>query len=228
METGNQILLLLLVFILIGSFLYQMTRSRIAEPRRTDVIDDLIASEGWQLEATAPTSLVSQYLGFPFFFHSAAKEVRNVIRGHIDGIHFVAFDYRYMKQIHGAYRRTSQTVTIIIVEMTGTNFPAFTLVEPRTLESPFSDYEVIENVGLYRIEGIEKEAVRDILTDEVITIAPEFNIQGEGERLLYYSSRRRSQPDHLVQEVHHAVAFAQSLAVRTRGRSHYQDHEYVV
>lgn len=224
MESGNQLLLLLLIVVLVGTFVYQMIRNRVTEPQRSEAIGAFAAEQGLDLQATAPISFVKSYTHFPYFKASAAKEVRNVLTGEVEGRgfsahNFVAFDYQFMKKVHGAYRRTSQTETVVIVDVAGMDLPTFALVEPRTLEPPIAHYQVFDTTGLHRMEGIDEGAVRSLLTNTVVSHAPVFSCQGQGNQLLFYRTWKRSNPADLVQEIHGCVAFAQLLADQLRGNA---------
>lgn len=211
MDTGNQILLLALVVTLVGTVIARLYRSRVTEPQRSEALEEVVRQNGWMLTPVFGKERFYEYHFFPFFKNSKVKETLNGISGQIDGVPFVACDYRYFKKVFGAYRRTSQIETLIIVELIDSNLPEFALTQPSVLEPAINHYHTIDSAGLYRLEGIDDDAVLEVITPELALDAPDFNVQGQANHILFYRTWKRSSVEMIVSDIKQCVDFAKRL-----------------
>lgn len=214
METGNQVLLLLLILILGSTVVYQYIRRQVLEPKRSQVLDERIAQEGWVINPVVDCTFVNDYRHFPYFDDSKCKEVRNVIRGEVNGANFIGFDYKFYKKVHGVYRRSTQIETVIIVLLPQADLPAFALVQPTLLEPAIKHFETFGTLGSYRLEGLDEAIIRQNISLQITSHLPPFNLQGVGRELVFYRTWQRSQTDMIVTEIKQCAHLAQSILIQ--------------
>lgn len=216
MERFAPALFILGAAIVAGSFLYFGVW---AAKKRREAFERAAQAMRLSFSAAGDDALLSSLAGLHLFTLGHRRRMANLMQGTVRGERVAVFDYRYTISSGKHQRVYSQTVLCLPLRRPA--LPSFALRPERAWHKigsrlGYQDIDFESHPGFsgkYLLRGENEHEIRRLFSDRVVMFfeqAPQWCVEGGGDRLAIYRDRRLVKPEELrafVEEGLSALAY---------------------
>lgn len=203
MERFAPALFILGAAIVAASFLYFGVW---AAKKRREALERAAQMLRLSFSAAGDDALLSSLSGLHLFAIGQSRRMTNLMRGEIRGERVAVFDYRY--SVQAGKNRHVRSQTVLCLPLQRPALPSFALRPERAWHKIGSrlgyqdiDFENHPDFsGKYLLRGEDEHAIRRLFSDRVVMFfeqAPQWCVEGAGDRLAIYRDRRLAKPEEL-------------------------------
>jgi hypothetical protein len=173
--------------------------ANIFEKKRREALRALANELNLEFYEYGRTDLLTILSPLQLFNLGRSRYIRNLIRAEAGGIQLDIFDYRYVTG-SGKHQQTSH-YSVLTARADGLKLPQFSL-KPASLMNKIGNWLGFRDISfdthtkfskLYRLEGANEPAIRDVFQPQVLEYFeehPGLHVEGAGDLLVYFVSQR--------------------------------------
>jgi len=172
--------------------------------KRSEELQRFARQRGLAFSARTAKNAYEEFAGFLLFSDNSEKKLSNLIRGEMDGVHVIMFDFRATTGVGQSASTRSQSVVIMKSYRSGP--PDFEMYPRDVLHKVFGIFsrkgiDFSSRTGFseaYELRSDDEVAVKNAFTDTVLSYFENhkgLTLEANGSRLLYYRSGKLISPD---------------------------------
>jgi len=175
-----------------------------SEKKRTEGMALSAEEFGLPFFPTGDPTLITELSHFKLFSQGRSRTIKNMIHGETAAVTVGIFDYRFVTG--SGKNKATHVQSVISFQSSALNLPQF-LVRPEHLfdkiggvlgfkDIDFDTHPVFSKT--YMLQGSDEEQIRNTFNSKVLDFFESMSgitVEGEGQRLVYFRSRRRIKPD---------------------------------
>lgn len=172
--------------------------------KRSEELQRFARRMGLSFSARTAKNAHEEFAGFLLFSDNSEKKLSNLIRGEMDGVHVIMFDFRATTGVGQSASTRSQSV--VIMKSYDSGPPDFEMYPKDVLHKVFGIFskkgiDFSSRTGFseaYELRSDDEVAVKNAFTDTVLSYFENhkgLTLEAKGSRLLYYRSGKLMSPD---------------------------------
>lgn len=191
---------LFVLFLIIAVFLCVMGIVMFLDKRRRKAMIALAARHGLSHEDSDPTLLDQGFTSFPLFDQGFSRDYSNILKGNIDGIPLILFDYKYTTG--GGKHSSTFRQSVACYRLEGRSLAKFDLSPENIIQKiaamfGYKDIDFGSNEGFsksYLLRGPEESQIRSLFSPKTLSYLEShtgWSVEGGGEWVTVFKPNRR-------------------------------------
>ncbi len=191
---------LFVLFLIIAVFLCIMGIAVLLDKRRRKALIALAGRYGLSHEDSDPTLLDQSFTSFPLFDQGYSRDYTNIMKGNIDNLPVVLFDYKYT--VGGGKSSSTYRQTVACYRLEESSLPKFDLSPENVVHKiasmfGYQDIDFSSHEGFsksYLLRGPEETPIRSLFSHETLSYLEShtgWSVEGGGEWVAVFKPNRR-------------------------------------